>query len=1287
MVAIQALEPQTCIYYNLSFINLGLFHCTAGPASRLTLGSLPAEYGVLATWTRRVDMEDLLHDRGDRKKEREDMRRERDVLLLYGAAFRNIPHITDTGKHVPRPSPDSTLTALCQLTAIRLGAERAMISLLDEHRQHILAEATCHSDLSARPQASEDASNMLWLGNVSIPRNWGLCENLLALDRKEDPIIIIPDLSQDSYPYFRDDVRSKCDMRFFASVGLLSPNGTIVGSLCVFDYKPRNDLSRAEGSLLRRLATTVIEYLDTYTIKDQYKRGERFTRGLVSFADGASGLLPFENKHRRGLSSTISPVRTAPQGSSQAPNSNNQELNSSGYVASSGVTTVQGAFSGFGTTAPVQSAPDAHKPGHTESSRHRSISKLQNTILPTDSRSMFTRAANLIMASSHLDGVLILDASVAANGQRRAHNGPESGPDAPYDSYYSRSSSSEASSTCSGPTQRRTSFSTSKSCQVLGVATREYDANTGYGTLVEHDLGRLFYECPNGRIFTFSAGGQSLSSTEEGSGSPSAPNEGLQLGAIHKRRNNGRPQRGSSAIQAMFPGARSVAFIPFWDYERSRWFAGCLCWTNNPYRLLSASVDLAYFKIFSHSIMRELSRLDAVSLNEAKTSFVASISHELRSPLHGILGTLEFIKDTPLDSFQTSMMNSLSACGTTLLDTINHVMDYSKISESRHRVSSRRLKNANTIRLSSKPLKSRRSKDAAFDFGIATEEVVEAVFSGSSYLPVSSRLTDEPQSPADEFPNPYLKRKHCFIILDVSFEEDWVYCFSVGSWRRIVMNLFGNAIKYTGSGFIEVSLRTAGPLQNTNAPTAMTLTVTDSGSGMSPMFLANHAFQPFSQENSHAPGTGLGLNIVRKIIDSSGGKIEIQSDPAKGTQLKIKLALTKPDIENKCTPERMQYLLYLPRMKGRRICILNKIIQTTSNGQAMSQPEEGLLRFITALASTLQNHLKMEVIQTTEWQGNDADIVICPELSFEYLSAIRRQRADTQRTPVTIFIAMDALEAATLRSDVRVTSRESVVEIMTQPCGPYKLAFVLNQCLDRFGRSEENIEHNSSTDLSPERSMLDVRKQEDPSSILESLHIAESVGHTPPTPPLSARTLSTTGSNTADLVSKLLNEEDVQASHILITDDNSLNRKLLVAFMRKNGLQYQEAANGLEALLAYQTCCRKFDVILMDMSMPVMDGMSATRAIREFEHERNLPRCSIIALTGLASASAKLEAWSSGIDHFMTKPINFKALAELLREEEMTRHKRKRHAGRRGVGTIQECSDLNVEDDITPGIA
>jgi signal transduction histidine kinase len=173
----------------------------------------------------------------------------------------------------------------------------------------------------------------------------------------------------------------------------------------------------------------------------------------------------------------------------------------------------------------------------------------------------------------------------------------------------------------------------------------------------------------NGKVFTFGVDGMALSSTDD-SGTGSGVSRASSQGSVKRKGAGSRSSRISRALQITLPGARSVAFVPFYDYERARWFAGCLCWSNRPHRLLSATVDLPYFKVFSHSVMRELSRLDALALNQAKTTFVASISHELRSPLHGILGTLEFLKDTPLDSFQTSMFNSLNACGQTLLDTI-----------------------------------------------------------------------------------------------------------------------------------------------------------------------------------------------------------------------------------------------------------------------------------------------------------------------------------------------------------------------------------------------------------------------------------------------------------------------------------------------------------------------------------------------------------------------------------------------------------------------------------------
>lgn len=107
-------------------------------------------------------------------------KRERDVFLLYGAAFRDIPHLDELGpnsetcslpdSHVPKASRDSTLTALAQLATLRLGANRAMISLIDDSKQYILAEAT--PEMSIFPDSDGDHRDTLWLGSVSIPRTW-----------------------------------------------------------------------------------------------------------------------------------------------------------------------------------------------------------------------------------------------------------------------------------------------------------------------------------------------------------------------------------------------------------------------------------------------------------------------------------------------------------------------------------------------------------------------------------------------------------------------------------------------------------------------------------------------------------------------------------------------------------------------------------------------------------------------------------------------------------------------------------------------------------------------------------------------------------------------------------------------------------------------------------------------------------------------------------------------------------------------------------------------------------
>lgn len=124
---------------------------------------------------------------------------------------------------------------------------------------------------------------------------------------------------------------------------------------------------------------------------------------------------------------------------------------------------------------------------------------------------------------------------------------------------------------------------------------------------------------------------------------------------------------------------------------------------------------------------------------------------------------------------------------------------------------------------------------------------------------------------------------------------------------------------------------------------------------------------------------------------------------------------------------------------------------------------------------------------------------------------------------------------------------------------------------------------------------------------------------------------------------------------VLLVDDNAINLKLLVVFAKRQKLQYFEAMNGLIALeqykkdaMASEKPTKPFDVVLMDLSMPVMGGLEATRQIRQFESEHDIPRCTIVALTGLASAQDQQDAVDAGVDMYLVKPVKFTDIKRLF---------------------------------------
>lgn len=128
----------------------------------------------------------------------------------------------------------------------------------------------------------------------------------------------------------------------------------------------------------------------------------------------------------------------------------------------------------------------------------------------------------------------------------------------------------------------------------------------------------------------------------------------------------------SKHLARCLPGAKSALFLPLWDWNKSRWLSGVLVWTANSFRALGPE-ELHYFKVFGDSLISEVSRLHWATTEKSKFDFISSVSHELRSPLHGILASAELLDATSLTPTQEEMVRMIEKSGLTLLDTTNHM--------------------------------------------------------------------------------------------------------------------------------------------------------------------------------------------------------------------------------------------------------------------------------------------------------------------------------------------------------------------------------------------------------------------------------------------------------------------------------------------------------------------------------------------------------------------------------------------------------------------------------------
>ena len=203
----------------------------------------------------------------------------------------------------------------------------------------------------------------------------------------------------------------------------------------------------------------------------------------------------------------------------------------------------------------------------------------------------------------------------------------------------------------------------------------EYPGPQSFIPFDEKSLHTLLRRYPRGKLWTFESDGAVSSSSEEERTKPPHIDSAEYAKDLRRRRlRNARSKSDARFLSKHFPGLRQLLFVPLWDAGRSRWLSGCCVWSVEATRILSKQSELAFLSAFGNSVMAEYSRIDTEIADQKKGDFIGSISHELRSPLHGILASAEFLGDEVTSGFEKGLVETIDSCGRTLLDTIVRIL-------------------------------------------------------------------------------------------------------------------------------------------------------------------------------------------------------------------------------------------------------------------------------------------------------------------------------------------------------------------------------------------------------------------------------------------------------------------------------------------------------------------------------------------------------------------------------------------------------------------------------------
>ncbi|EXA32289.1 hypothetical protein FOQG_15746 [Fusarium oxysporum f. sp. raphani 54005] len=1070
-------------------------------------------------------------------------------------------------------------------------------------------------------------------------------------------VLVIPDLAEDAHSPSGSCVQGLPHHRFYCGIPIQTPRGFNIGVLSVFDDSPRpGGLDQASIQLLRDLSKTIMSYLETRRATENFIRSERMVNGLshlIRGNDNAANDVPSSRQcdSRTRRFQQNDPSSNHVSGSHMMRTS--ASLQDSPECSNGATNKLPSPFSK--PVALASPSPATHL--QTDTSHFVDPQKVEFA-------SMLSKAADIVCNSLKVDGALFLDAGVNSIGAPMEHENKS------LHSVNDSASSSEDSSAdhVSDPQNKRP-------CTILALSTIDQAildlVQPGLQiSLNQKTLKRLISRYPNGKVFSFEESG-SLYSGESSSGEetdPRLPDTRTAKTAADNKSTSSRKDE-ARPVAELFAGARSVALVPLWDPSRNRFYACGLVWSKTAARILTPEADLPYLKALGIVTMAEINRIDMTLANKAKADLLGTLSHELRSPLHGILAGAELLAGTSLDLFQQEVVHALEISGKTLLDTIDHLLIFSKVNtlsrvfksqkeHRRHRSPFGSGKHDEESRTNTRPEMQSLYSDVALDR--LAEEVIETVTIGHSF-----HYAVMPQGPRWLTPDADLVGK-VQITVDIDHRKPWLFRTAPGAIRRILMNILGNALKYTSQGHVKISLKQEkgtshkGPRKSTT----VVLTVSDTGKGIGDDFLHNKLFVPFSQEDSLTVGTGLGLSIVKQIVTSLDGSIGVRSHVGKGTTVSVSLPLAyaDPGTDNMGKTEREEEPLgfdsnILDSIRVAAVGFTRVPCAAAEVNSAAQLPLESL-------------PLKWFNINLWEAEKDDPtapgpDIIIYSEAAF---SKLDESSINGHLLPGVV-ICHNAGTTVKLDTLYRESGTKSVFEFIHQPNTPRKFGRILGYALNRWKQlqtthtlsgtegSGNNTDESpfpvSSVDSNRSWNWTNREQSSESASSADSQPDQQTKSSSNPNGPIKSedqgpQSKQTRGSSPDNSATE---KGSVQPhSEFLLVDDNSINLKILSAYMKRLHRNYRTAVNGFEALKTFQLNPERFCCVLMDINMPIMDGLEATRLIRKFEREYHLKPVTIIAITGLATDGARDEAFASGLDVFLTRPVSLGQLIPVLEE-------------------------------------